>query len=228
MRLLRLPGVFQPISDSWMLGGALRREPIGPGTSVLDLCTGSGMLATLAGLCGAREVVAVDVSRRALVSAVLNGALTGVRAHPARGDLFGAVPGRRFEIIVSNPPYVPGPQERLPDRGPERAWDAGSRGRAFLDRICREAPVHLTPGGVLLIVHSVVCDEAKTLSALRARGLETGVVLRHVGRLGPRLREREEWLRHSGLLAGQHDEVIVVRAQAPEAYPITPRTGRAA
>lgn len=197
-----------------MLAGVLRREKLDAATRVLDLCAGSGMLAVTAALAGAGEVVAVDVSRRALLSARVNAALNGVSVRPWRSDLFSALAGRRFDVIVSNPPYVPGDGE-LPQRGPRRAWEAGPRGRVFLDRICRDAPAHLAEGGVLLLTHSAVCGEDETLESLRRGSLEAEVVFRHRGALGPRLREREIWLRRAGLLDGEHDEVIVVRAHAP-------------
>jgi release factor glutamine methyltransferase len=212
VRLLRIPGVFFPISDSWMLASCLRRESLGPTSAVLDLGTGSGMLAVSAGLAGAGSVVAVDVSRRALFTARLNGLLNGVRLETRRGDMFDAVPDRRFDVIVSNPPYVPGPE--VTPRGLARAWEAGETGRRFLDRICQQSPPHLRPGGVVLLVQSTICGERETLDMLAAGGLSAQVVFRHHGKLGPLLRERRGWLRERGLLAGDRDEVIVVRAQA--------------
>ena len=212
MRLARLPGVFYPISDSWMLAGELRREPL-RGRSVLDLCTGSGMLAVAAALAGAQEVVAVDVSRRSLMSVRINAALNGVRVEPRRGNLLAAVPGRRFDVIVSNPPYVPSPRRELPQRGTARAWDAGPDGRAFIDRICAEASMHLKPGGSLVLVQSVICGEQATLAALDQAGLEASVVFRHAGNLGPLMRQRASWLRRQGMLSGGRDEVIVIRAR---------------
>jgi len=212
VRLVHVPGVFQPISDSWMLADRLRREPL-RGRSVLDLCTGSGVLAVTAALYGASEVTAVDVSRRSLVSAWLNAAVNGVRVAPRRGDLFDAVGDRRFDVITTNPPYVPSPSTELPRRGPERAWDAGPDGRAFIDRICAAAPEHLRPGGVLLLVQSAICGEEETLAALRRVGLQAQVAVRHMGELGPRMRERLDWLRDQGRAWDGRDEVIVVRAQ---------------
>jgi release factor glutamine methyltransferase len=212
MRLLPLPGVFQPPSDSYMLADQLRRERLGPGVSVLDLGTGSGHLAVVAALGGA-SAVAVDVSRRAMVSVRLNARLNGVKVTALRGDLFAPVAGRRFDVIVSNPPYLPHPDEKLPQRGLRRAIDAGPRGRAFIDRICAEVGEHLNPGGVLLLVHSSVCGEQQTLEALSARGLETAVVYRHRGPLGPILQSRVDWLRAQGmLLPGDQEDVIVFRA----------------
>jgi len=215
VRLLPVPGVFQPPSDSYMLADQLRRERLGPGVHVLDLCTGSGHLAVVAALAGS-PTVAVDVSRRAVLSARLNARLNGVRVTALRGDLFEPVARRRFDVVVSNPPYLPHPDRELPRRGPARAIDAGPRGRAFLDRICAQAGGHLRPGGVLLLVHSSVCGERETLAALAASGLRSGVVYRHRGALGPRLRARVDWLRAQGMLL-EHDEeeVIIVRGEAP-------------
>lgn len=196
-----------------MLADRLRREETA-GRRVLDLCTGSGVLAVTAALGGASQVVAVDVSRRALLSVRLNAAINGVRVDARRGDLFEAVAGQRYDVIVSNPPYVPGPVARLPRRGPARAWEGGRDGRVFIDRICAGAPSALTPHGVLLLVHSAVCGEEETLDALRRGGLEAEVVFRHLGSLGPRMRERAHWLRERGLLERGQDEVLIIRGQA--------------
>ncbi len=215
MRLLPLPGVFQPLSDSFMLADQLRRERLGPGLSVLDLCTGSGLLAVVAALEGASSV-AVDVSRRAVLSARLNAAVNRVRVRALCGDLFAPVGSERFDVIVSNPPYLPDPGETLPRRGLARAWDAGLRGRALLDRICAQAGRHLKPGGALLLIHSSVCGEWETLETAAEHGLSAEVVFRHRGPLGPRLRARADWLRAQGLLlSGDQEELIIVRAKAP-------------
>lgn len=195
-----------------MLAGQVRREQLSNRT-VLDLCTGSGMVAVAAALNRASAVTALDVSRRALLSARLNALVNGVRVETVRGDLLDAVDGRRFDLIATNPPYVPGPAGELPTRGLERAWEAGPDGRAFLDRICAAAPAHLEPGGAILLVHSTICGENETLAALRSGGLQAEVVFRHVGELGPRLRERSDWLQARGLLSDGTDEVIIVRGQ---------------
>jgi release factor glutamine methyltransferase len=212
VRLLPVPGVFQPPSDSYMLADQLRRERLAPGVRVLDLCTGSGHLAVVAALYGA-SVVAVDVSRRAMVSVWLNGLLNRVRVTALRGDLFAPVAGRRFDVVVTNPPYLPHPEEALPERGLARAVDAGPRGRAFIDRICADVGEHLEPGGVLLLVHSSVCGERETLEALGSRDLDAAVVFRHRGPLGPRLRARVDWLCAQELmLPGGEEEILIFRA----------------
>ena len=216
MRLLTPPGVFRPISDTWLLARALEREGLTPGARVLDLCSGSGALAVHAALGGPRAVTAVDVSRRAALTIRANAALNGVRVRVRRGDLFGAVAGERFDAIVSNPPYVPAPTDELPSRGLERAWDAGRDGRALLDRICAGAAAHLRPGGRVLVVHSSLLGIGPTVATLEAAGLETAVVARERGPLGPLMRRRREHLEAAGMLRpGQDDEeVVVVRGSA--------------
>lgn len=214
MRLLPLPGVFKPLSDSWMFADHLQRERLTAGATVLDVCTGSGILAITAALCGAASVTAVDVSRRAVLAARLNGRLNGVRVNAIRGDLFGPVAGRRFDLIVSHPPYVPSASDALPERGPARAWDAGTGGRAFIDRICARVAGHLEPGGALLLLHSSFCSEEKTTAALTAQGLAVRVVMRHRGPLGPLGRARAPVMRERGLLTdADTEEILIFRAE---------------
>jgi release factor glutamine methyltransferase len=212
VRVVTLPGVFRPISDTWLLAGALDCEPLPPGARVLDLCSGSGALAVRAALGDrGREVWAVDVSRRAVLTIRINAALNGVRVRAVRGDLFDAVGGERFDAIVSNPPYVPAPTNALPATGPARAWDAGRDGRALLDRICAAAPDHLRPGGVLLVVHSSLLGLEPTVAALD--GLEVDVAASQTGPLGPLMRARQA----AGLIDpdAREEDVLVVRGRKP-------------
>jgi release factor glutamine methyltransferase len=197
-----------------MLARALRDEGLAPGARVLDVCTGSGLLAITAARCGA-HATAIDVSRRSVLCAALNARLNGARVRALRGDLFAPVRGERFDAIVANPPYLPAEREALPSRGPARAWEAGRDGRALLDRLCAQAPGHLAPRGVLLVVHSSLCDPDATLAALRAQEMRAEIAVRHHGSLGPLLRARAPALEARGLLApGQVDEeIVVVRAQ---------------
>lgn len=214
--MIRVPGVFEPHSDSWLLASHVIREPLREEAAVLDLCTGSGMLAVLAAHRERCHVIAVDVSRRALIATWINAKLNRVRVRAVRGDLFVPVRGRRFDLIVSNPPYLPDPNGKLPRRGRSRAWEAGPSGRALIDRICADAPAQLAPGGTLLLVHSSVCGERPTIEALTERGLSTAVVARSRGPLGARLRSRAQWLREQGLLAADGlEEMLVIRAHRP-------------
>ena len=214
MRLLTLPGVFSPISDSWMLA-RLAAAHAGDGARVLDLCSGSGVVAVSAALSGA-DATAVDVSRRAVLTARLNARLNGVRVRAVRGDLLDAVAGEEFDVIASNPPYVPAESDDLPRKGPERAWDAGTDGRVLLDRVIREAPAALRPGGSLLLVHSSLIGTERTLAMLEQAGLDAEVVERRRGPLGPLMLDRIEMLESRGLLEPgvREEDVVVVRGRS--------------
>lgn len=210
MRMVRAPGVYAAQGDTFLLLDALRREGVGPATRVLDIGTGSGALAVAAARLGAR-VTAVDVSRRALGTAWVNAVLRGRRIDVRRGSLLDPVRGRRFDLVVSNPPYVPSPVERLPDHGVARAWDAGPQGRALLDRLCRDVPAVLAPGGTVLLVQSALCGVAATCAALERGGLRARVVERLRQPFGPVMRARAAWFEREGLIGpGQRDEELVV------------------
>src|SRR5579864_357339 len=230
MRLLHIPGVFQPPSDARMLADYVAAERLALDARVLDLCTGSGFLAIAAALAGATEVTGVDISPRAVLAARLNARVNRVRVKALRGDLFEAVAGRRFDLILSNPPYLPGDIDVMPRRGLARAWEGGRSGRAFIERIAARAADHLSHDGTLLLVYSTVCGEDETLAALRAGGLTPAVVLRRRGPLGPRLTARVDWLRCQGLLlGGDEEEILIVRAtRAPVRDPAHDRVAQAA
>lgn len=193
----------------------MRRQPQLRGGAVLDVCTGSGAIAIAAALAGARSVTAVDVSARSVLAARLNARLNGVAVEAVRGSLLDAVPGRRFDVIVSNPPYLPSSDYEIPAGGPARHTEAGTTGRVLLDRLIDAAPAHLAPGGVLLVTHSGVNGEATTLERMRAAGLEPAVAERRHGALGPLLAARAPQLEAKGLLApGERSEEILVVAGA--------------
>lgn len=216
VRLLPLPGVFQPRSDSHMLAEHVRREALPRSARVLDLCTGSGLIAVSAALAHHAEAVAVDVSRRAVWATRLNAAINGVRVRAVRGDLFAPVGSEQFDLIASNPPYLPGPTASLPQRGPSRAWEGGVHGRAFIDRICDQAHDHLRPGGAVLLLQSSVCDVQATLTRLAGSGLEAEVAFTHRGPLGPILNARAAWLRRQGVLgADEQEDVVIIRGRRP-------------
>ncbi|MEU6814168.1 HemK2/MTQ2 family protein methyltransferase [Streptomyces sp. NPDC046860] len=207
------PGVYAPQHDTGLIARALDDERLDAGSAVLDLCTGSGALAVRAARRGAR-VTAVDISWRALATAWCNALLAGRCITVRHGDLVGAVPGRRYDLVVSNPPYVPAPAANPPNRGPARAWDAGPDGRVFVDRICDSTAEVLRGGGVLLLVHSGLCGTAPTLERLAASGMDATVVGRATVPFGPVLRERRSWLHSRGMLRDRHEELeelVVVR-----------------
>jgi release factor glutamine methyltransferase len=225
VRLVTLPGVFRPISDSHMLADVLRSETLTSESRALDVCTGSGLLALTAARRGVRDVTAIDVSRRSVLTVRLNARLNGVRVRALRGSLFEPVAGERFDVITCNPPYVPAESDELPRRGPQRAWDAGRDGRVVLDQLLEQAPSYLRPGGRLLITHSSLLGVEPTERALADGGLEVDVPVRQRGPLGPLMSSRVEHLERQGLLrAGQREEeVLVIRARRSAGAAAVPR-----
>jgi len=124
---------------------------------VLDLCTGSGCLAILAALAFPRaHIDAADLSAAALALARRNVAShrLGDRIGLHRGDLFAPLQGRRYDLILSNPPYVDArAMARLPAEyrhEPRMALAAGDDGLDLVRRIIAEAPRHLTRDGALI------------------------------------------------------------------------------
>lgn len=125
--------------------------------TVLDLCTGSGCLAVLASRAFPNAAIdAVDISRDALAVAERNVADYGLKDRVTlyQGDLFGPLAGKRYDLIISNPPYVDAEgMAALPHEcraEPKRAFDGGSDGLDVVRRILEQTKDHLTPRGGLL------------------------------------------------------------------------------
>ncbi|MHB1373741.1 MAG: 50S ribosomal protein L3 N(5)-glutamine methyltransferase [Thauera sp.] len=127
-------------------------------TSALDMCTGSGCLAILmAHAFPDAEVTAVDLSDDALDVARINVADYGLdeRIELLRSDVFEQLGGRRFDLILSNPPYVTAeamdalPPEYLHE--PRMALASGDDGLDVVRRLLAQAAEHLNPGGILAV-----------------------------------------------------------------------------
>ncbi|QOZ07172.1 50S ribosomal protein L3 N(5)-glutamine methyltransferase [Bradyrhizobium sp. CCBAU 51765] len=124
---------------------------------VLDLCTGSGCLAILAAHHFPNATVdAVDISKGALEVAARNVCDYGLedRINLYRGDLFAPLGDNRYDLIITNPPYVDAEgMAALPPEcraEPQLAFDGGADGLDVVRRILRDAPDHLTPDGGLI------------------------------------------------------------------------------
>jgi release factor glutamine methyltransferase len=146
--------------------------------SALDVGTGSGAIAlSLATEGDFARVVGVDLSAAALEVARENLALVaaGAPVELRRGGLFDAVGGERFDVVVSNPPYV-GERERetldpeVRDWEPATALFAGADGLDLIHELVRLAPEHLTDGGLLAL--EIGADQARPVTEIvRATGL---------------------------------------------------------
>jgi release factor glutamine methyltransferase len=139
--------------------------------AVLDLGTGSGAIA----LAVAHErprarVTAVERDPAALAVAHRNAARLGLAVEFLAGDWFAPVAGRRFDVVVANPPYVAADDPHLGQgdlrHEPRAALTAGIDGLADLSRIATAAPAHLVPGGWLACEHGA--DQGPAVRALFA------------------------------------------------------------
>ena len=158
----------------------------GPGEAplrILDLCTGSGciLLSLLHELRNA-DGLGTDLSEEALEAARENAVRLGLQERGTfrQGDLWEPVGDERFDLIVSNPPYVP--TDVIPTLEPEvrcgepyAALDGGEDGLVFYRRIMKEAAGHLKPSGIIIVESGF--DEAAQISALmqdqKLRGIRT-------------------------------------------------------
>lgn len=142
------------------LGGEFLKQHSSPAPVALDWGTGTGCLAiSLAHQCTHAALVALDISADALALARANAtrhALDG-RIQLCLGDGFAALPaGRRFDLIISNPPYIAAAEiatlePEVRDHDPALALDGGADGLECFRRLALEAPDYLAPGGKLMV-----------------------------------------------------------------------------
>lgn len=192
---------LMPFEDLWILSDRPDAGPdavMGPGGTtgevarllpprlageVLDLGCGAGSLALVAARRGARRVTGTDVNPRAVAVARVNARLNGIaNAGFAAGDLFAPVEERRFDRVVSQPPYVICP----PGTAPVTFLHGGPAGDTISARLLREVPAHLVDGGAALVIMDVplgdgvplerkiremIGDDAADLCLIAATGL---------------------------------------------------------
>jgi release factor glutamine methyltransferase len=148
------PAVLIPRQDTEVLvERAVNLKP----RRVLDLCTGSGCIGISIAKLTDAEVTATDISGDALTVARQNAELNGVveRVHFIESDLFNKVPKEKFDLIISNPPYIPtgeipGLQVEVRSYEPLSALDGGLDGLDFYRKIIPEAVDFLSPTGTLI------------------------------------------------------------------------------
>lgn len=143
--------------------------------AVADLGTGSGAIAlAIARSRTAAQVTAVDASTDALAVARANGQRLGLAVEWLQSDWWQGLPGRRFDLVVSNPPYIADGDSHLAalTHEPQQALTSGVDGLDAIRTIVAGAPEHVAPGGWLLFEHGF--DQADGVAGLlRAAGFES-------------------------------------------------------
>src|SRR6202012_1445950 len=219
---LDINGVYPPQHDSQLLIDCLQQSELARGRRVLDFCTGSGVVAIAAAELGAASVIALDICPRAVRCSQGNAVYAGVDIDVIEGSCSSALDYAPFDLIVSNPPYVPTPPAGDTDvipitAGPARAWDAGVDGRLVLDPLCESAAGLLDAGGSMLLVQSALSGVEKSLNSLRSTGLKAEVIAAQVITFGPVLSAR------AGLVTPTRpskrgcrtEKLVVIRADKP-------------
>jgi release factor glutamine methyltransferase len=140
----------------WQFLSTINHQP----STALDLCTGSGCIAiAIATKCSTAKIVATDISAEALVLAEQNAAANKIaeRIEFLASDGFAAIPSAaRFDLIVSNPPYIASAEiatldPEVRDFDPRLALDGGADGLDFYRRLANEAAAFLKPDGKIML-----------------------------------------------------------------------------
>lgn len=173
IELCIMDGVYQPRLDSFLLAKHLL-EVVNRGDKVLDLGTGSGILAVLAAVKGA-IVTATDIDKVSVECTRYNALLNKVTVDTYIGDLFEPIGGESFDVIVSNMPSLPSPADEQHDEYTMRNVDGGRDGRKYLDPLMEQALRFLKKPCCFLIIHSNFANSERTKKKLENLGFEAEV-----------------------------------------------------
>ncbi len=166
--------VYEPAEDSFLFADNLH---VAAGEAVLDLGTGSGILAVSAAKQGG-NVLAVDVNPYAVRYAKTNAKLNGVgdKIGFIQTDLFAALTERvRFDVVLFNAPYLPS------EAGEDatwigKSWAGGVDGRVIVDRFINMVPAYLKPSGRVLLMQSTLTGVEETIRQFFMQGFTAAVV----------------------------------------------------
>jgi len=147
-----IEGAYDPAEDSYLFAENLE---VKKGEKVLDMGTGSGILAIIAAGQGT-QVTAVDINPQALECARRNAQKNKVKIDFLESDLFENVKGK-FDLILFNAPYVPTEAKELGDIE-SVGWDGGEQGRRVIIRFLKAAPRFLKPKGRIILMVSSLND----------------------------------------------------------------------
>jgi len=157
-----LPEVYSPSDDSYLLLDVIE---VSPESKLLDMGTGSGIIALHAAKAGAR-VAAVDVNPFAVKCARANAFRNDLKIEVVESDLFDNVKGI-YDIITFNPPYLPA--EERSSSWIEKSWSGGSEGSEVVTRFLDKAWLYLSPGGSIYVVLSSLGSLRSVLKSARER-----------------------------------------------------------
>lgn len=157
--------IYEPAEDSFLMAKEVSR--IAKGKKVLDVGTGSGILALAARDAGAREVLAVDIDPSSVKFVKEKG------IEVKKSDLFDNAKGK-FDLIVFNPPYLP--VDSREDSESALATTGGEKGDEIIVRFLEDVEKHLEKEGRILLLVSSLTPTKRIEKTLRESGLRQKVV----------------------------------------------------
>jgi len=172
---------------------ALKYLGNGSGKKVLDLCCGSGAIALAVAKNTESEITASDISKDAIAVASANALALNLKVKFAVGDLFTAVAGEKFDVVISNPPYIKHGdiaklEKKVKDFEPTLALDGGEDGLNFYRLLAKNATEHLNEGGAMFMeigaeqgddVKAIFADYASCEVKKDLNGLDRIIVVRN-------------------------------------------------
>lgn len=161
------PTVYMPAEDSYLLADNLQ---VKPGDSVLEIGTGSGIVAMYASKI-TDKITVTDINFDAVKLAEDNFKANNIEnIEVLFGNLFEPVKNRKFDVILFNTPYLPTDEGDIIDDNLNYAFDGGLNGRKVIDLFLDEVKNHLNPKGIVQLIQSSLSDNDKTLSRLDELG----------------------------------------------------------
>lgn len=159
--------IYGPAEDSYLLASVIPSYV--RGKTVLDMGTGSGILAKTAIEAGARSVIAVDINPQAVQAAQKKG--IGARV----SDMFSkTAPSQTFDVIICNPPYLPEDFEE--DKESKIITTGGKNGDEFILRFLKSAVKHLNKNGKILLLVSSLTPQKRMNALISKLNLKKRVV----------------------------------------------------
>ncbi len=158
--------IYEPEEDSYLLKSIINKYV--KNKSVLDIGTGSGILAKKAIISGAKSVTAVDINSEAINK------LKKEKIQAIKSDLFAKVTGK-FGVIICNPPYLP--EDQKEDKESQVITTGGKKGDEFILKFLKQAVKHLELNGKILLLLSSLTPRNRILNFLSKNKIEHKLII---------------------------------------------------